>query len=98
MTRNEIVGTLAAHRAELARRGVRSLALFGSTARDEARPASDVDLLVDLAPAAGIDLFDLMDIRNYLAELLHRPVDLVIRGDLKPHVRDNALRDAVHVF
>lgn len=98
MTRDEIIGTLAAHRADLIRRGVKSLALFGSAARGEERPASDVDVLVDLAPAAGIDLFDLMDIQNYLTELLHRPVDLVVRGSLKPHVRDSALRDAVHVF
>lgn len=98
MTRDRIVAAIKAHRSELSRRGVRSLALFGSAARDEARPDSDVDVMVDLDPVAKVDLFDLMDLRGYLADLLHSRVDLVVRDSLKPGLRERALRDAVHVF
>lgn len=98
MTRDRIVAAIKAHRFELSRRGVRSLALFGSAARDEARTDSDVDVMVDLDPVAKVDLFDLMDLRGYLADLLHSRVDLVVRDSLKPGLRERALRDAVHVF
>ena len=95
MTRDDILRLLAAHRDELRRRGVTSLHLFGSVARGEARPGSDVDLMVEFDPAAGADLFDLMDLEAWLSDLLGRRVDLVPRTDLKPRVRDGALRDAV---
>lgn len=98
MTRDRIVAAIKAHRSELSRRGVRPLALFGSAARDEARPDSDVDVMVDLDPVAKVDLFDLMDLRGYLADLLHSRVDLVVRDSLKPGLRERTLRDAVHVF
>ena len=57
MERDEILRRLASHRAELARLGVRSLALFGSVARDEAGSASDVDLLVEFEGPATVDRY-----------------------------------------
>jgi len=59
------------------RRKIRELSLFGSQARDEARPDSDVDLLVDYDPAADWSLLDTARLRAELAELFGRPVDLV---------------------
>jgi len=56
---------------------VRELALFGSTARGEERPDSDVDLLVTFTPEALWDLFDIVDLRDELGLLFHRPVDVV---------------------
>lgn len=56
---------------------IRELSLFGSQARDEARPDSDVDLLVDYDPAADWSLLDTARLRAELAELFGRPVDLV---------------------
>ena len=57
MTREEIIRTLSEHRAELTEMGVRSLALFGSVARNEAKPGSDIDLLADLEPPYTYDRY-----------------------------------------
>jgi len=64
MNRNDVHQTLAAHRTELCDRfGVKSLALFGSVARDESTPASDVDLLVEFD--RPITLFDLVALSSW---------------------------------
>jgi uncharacterized protein len=94
MQRSEVMAILSAHRAELRRRGVRSLALFGSVARDEAGPTSDVDLLVELERPAG--LFALLDVQEYLEQILGRKVDLVTRGGLKRQLRERILAEAIH--
>jgi predicted nucleotidyltransferase len=79
-------------RTELTRLGVRSLALFGSAARDEATPTSDIDLLVDFARPVG--LFGFLRVKQHLEHLLGREVDLVTRDALKPQLREAILRDA----
>jgi hypothetical protein len=94
--RGAVLTKLAGHRAELTRLGVRSLALFGSTARSEARVDSDVDLLVDFARPVG--LFGFLEVKSYLEYLLGRPVDLVTASALRPEVRDTVLREAVHAW
>ena len=78
--------------------GVASLALFGSVARDEGSPDSDVDLLVEFAPSARIGLFRFLDVQEYLEHLLGRRVDLVVRDALKHQIRDEVLREAVPVI
>lgn len=67
--------------------------VFGSVARGEDDPSSDIDLLVDLAP--GADLFDLAGLDVELERLLGHPVDVVPARMLKPHVAPSALSDAV---
>ena len=95
--RARILATLTAHRAELVSRyGVRSLALFGSAARGEAGPNSDIDLLVEFDAPPGFDRY--MALKWRLEELVGRPVDLVMASALAPwalrQVRDEALRVA----
>lgn len=92
--RETILTTLAAHRDELDRLGVRSLALFGSAARGEIRADSDVDLLIDFARPMG--LFGFLEVKGYLEELLGRSVDLVTERALRQEYRDAVLREAVH--
>lgn len=92
--RETILTTLAAHRDELDRLGVRSLALFGSAARGEMRADSDVDLLIDFARPMG--LFGFLEVKGYLEELLGRSVDLVTERALRQEYRDAVLREAVH--
>ena len=94
--RQQILALLARHRGELESRfGVRSLALFGSAARDELRPESDVDVLVEFeGPASYEGYFALKD---HLEALLGRPVDLVTAGGLKPRARRHVERDLVRV-
>jgi predicted nucleotidyltransferase len=95
MRRDEVLAILVAHRVELAERGVASLALFGSVARDEASPGSDVDLLVEFNRRVG--LFAYAGLQRYLEELLARPVDLVTPETIKPRLRERILGEAVRV-
>jgi hypothetical protein len=74
---------------------VKSLFLFGSTARDEARPDSDIDLLVEFAGPATFDAF--MDLKFYLEDLLGRRIDLVTSRSLKPRIRPSVEREAILV-
>ncbi|MBM4288337.1 MAG: nucleotidyltransferase family protein [Deltaproteobacteria bacterium] len=82
---------LRQHRSELSDRGVKSLALFGSTVRGEARPDSDVDVLVELNRPMGI--FEFLRLRYRLEEILGRRVDLVTEKALKRQLRDHILKD-----
>ena len=80
------------------RNHIRSLALFGSVLRDDFRPDSDVDVLIDFESDAGIGFLALGRIRRELAALLDRPVDLVLRDGLKPRLRDSVLAGAEIVY
>jgi len=75
--------------------GAVDLRVFGSVARGEERPGSDVDFLVTLEP--GRTLMDLARLEGRLAELLGRPVDVVIEGALREPIRTIALREAIRV-
>lgn len=78
--------------------GIASLSVFGSVARGEAHPGSDIDLLADLDPAARLSLVGLSSLRAELSELLGAPADLVERGALRPGVREAAEREAVRAW
>jgi predicted nucleotidyltransferase len=93
--RNEVIRLLSEHRAELEAFGVESLACFGSVARDEARADSDVDLLVRFTVPPGFSRF--MDLKFFLEDLLHSPVDLVTHTALKARLRPQVEREAIHV-
>jgi uncharacterized protein len=90
--RAEVTKLLEEYRDELEQMGVLSLALFGSVARDEAGPDSDVDLLVEIRRPMG--LFEFVGIQQRLEQILGRPVDLATRESLKPRLRDRILRAA----
>jgi len=96
MKRIDVVLKLRETRQDLKDRyGVTSLFLFGSTARDEALPDSDVDLLVEFSQPVG--LFHFIELQQYLESLLGCKVDLGTRRSLKPGIKDQALRDAIRV-
>jgi uncharacterized protein len=92
--RAEALRRLAAHRDELAAMGAGSLSLFGSVARDEAGPDSDVDVLIELG--RPLDLFDLGRIQIRLEEIFGQRVDLVMPDTLRPRLRASVLDEAVH--
>ena len=97
LTRDEALRILRAHQAELAERfGVQELALFGSTVRNEARPDSDVDILVgyDELP----DWKACFGIQGFLEELLGRRVDVVDRRHIVDALRPYIEREALDVF
>ena len=79
-------------------RGVTALALFGSTARSEARPDSDVDLLIDLEPERRMTLFDLSEIKFFASEVLGQQADITIRKSVRDGYRAGIEADAVQVF
>jgi hypothetical protein len=94
---------IARYRSEIEalcrRHGVRSLALFGSAARGELQPGSDVDLLIEFNPDAEVGLLELEDIRSELATLFGRPVDLAGPAILRnPYRRRAILRDLRPIY
>lgn len=94
--RDEILGILRHHRADLERQfGVKSLALFGSVARDEAHQTSDVDILVDFTAPPGFRRY--MNLKYRLEELLSVRVDLVMTGALRAEARAIVEQEAVRV-
>lgn len=74
--------------------GVARLEVFGSSARGDFRPDSDVDLLVEFLPGQRVGFLHLAGLQNALQDLLGRDVDLVPRRGLKPLIRDEVLGDA----
>ena len=96
MYRDEVLKLLTEHKPELVRRfGITDLALFGSTVRDEARPDSDIDVLVSFdGPATSKRYFG---VQFYLEDLLGKPVDLVTDKALRPQLRPYIVASAIHV-
>ena len=85
--------------ADLCRRyQVRELSLFGSAARGEMRPDSDIDLLVEFLPKAEVGLVEHAGLMLDLERLLGRKVDLVSKNALKPRIRPYVLADARLVY
>jgi len=96
MTRDAALEILSRHRPELASEfAVSSLALFGSIARNESSPESDVDILVEFQPDAHAGLFDLVRLQHRLEAIFGTRVDLVMRDALKPQIREQILAEAV---
>ena len=77
------------------RNGIRRLSLFGSVLRDDFRPESDIDMLVEFEPGHRVGLFRLMSMQIELSDLLGRPVDLRTAADLSPYFRDEVIAHAV---
>jgi predicted nucleotidyltransferase len=98
MDREHVLTTLREHETELRQAGLAQLSLFGSTARGEAGPDSDVDLLAELDKAKQLSLLDVVGIEIQLADLLGVKVDLILQGTLKPRVRQSVERDLIRAF
>lgn len=80
-------------RAVARRHGIENVRLFGSQVRREARPESDIDLLIRFWPGRGFR--DLMDFCEEVEHTLHRRVDVVVEDGLSPLIRDRVLSEAV---
>jgi hypothetical protein len=96
--KREMRARLAALEKPLRERGITSLALFGSVVHGDARPDSDVDVLIDIAPAARFSLVDLVSVKKFLEERLGREVDVVTRQGIDPAVSERVFREAETVF
>lgn len=98
MHRPEAIARLKACEATLRARGVRSLAIFGSTSRGEAKASSDVDLLIELEENRVVTLLDLSELKFLASDALGEPVDIALRDQLRPAYRDAIEADAIRVF
>lgn len=94
----QALATLRDSETSLRERGVRHAALFGSVARGDNRPDSDIDILIEFDPDARLTIFDYVAIKRYVAGLFDQPVDVINRDRLKQHLRQSSLRDAAYAF
>jgi len=88
----------AALRAFCERHPVRKLSLFGSVLRDDFRPDSDVDVLIEFEPGAIVTYLDLAGMRFELQDLFGRKVDLLTPNALSPYFRDRVLATAAVLY
>ena len=78
--------------------GATALYLYGSTARDEAQAASDLDLFIDYDPKTRFSLLDLVGIKQFLEEELAIDIDITTRNSLHPMLRADIEQSAIRVF
>lgn len=97
MLRDEAITRLRTHAPALRALGVQHLYLFGSTARGEARPDSDVDLFFD-HERGRLGLYELMDVKAAAAQILGCETEIMTRRSLHPLIRERVEATAVQVF
>lgn len=96
MGKNEIIDIIKSNKSEMeSRYGVRRVGLFGSYVKGRQRKKSDIDILVTFS--RDIDLFDFLDLREYLEARLHAKVDLVMESALRPAIGKRILAEIEYV-
>jgi predicted nucleotidyltransferase len=98
MDSQEILARLRENEPALRARGVRHAALFGSRARGDNRPDSDIDIMIEVDPQAHVGVWGYMGLKEYISALFDGPVDVVDREALKPTIRPAATADALYAF
>jgi uncharacterized protein len=98
MTRDEIIATLKRHQAELQKLGVVHLSLFGSVARGDDRPDSDIDIAARFDPGAELSGFDIAGVELRLSEILGRAVDLLEEPARRPSLKRALEKDRIDAF
>lgn len=96
MGKQEVIDIIKSSKSEIETRyGVKRLGLFGSYVREQQRKRSDIDILVSFS--RDIDLFDFLDLREFLETRLHHKVDLVMESALKPAIGKRILAEVEYV-
>jgi uncharacterized protein len=96
--RQALIARLRGHADEIRRHGITSLAIFGSRARGEERPDSDLDVLVAYDPRQPFTLYDLVRVERLLEELTGLDVHVSTHDGFRTHQLDRILREAVSVL
>ncbi len=96
--REALVARLRAHADELRERGIVSLSIFGSRARGEGRPDSDLDVLIAYDPQRPFTLYDLVRTERLLEDLTGLDVHISTRDGFPPHQLGRVLKEAVSVL
>ena len=98
MDKSTVIAKLREHEPELKAAGIVRLSLFGSVARGEATPQSDVDLMAEFDAARKYTVLDRVHLENHIADILGAKVDLAHMPMLRDGIRERAVREAVLVF
>ncbi|MEO5337202.1 MAG: nucleotidyltransferase domain-containing protein [Magnetospirillum sp. WYHS-4] len=98
MTCEAIVEILRRHQGPLMARGVTHLGLFGSAARGDSKPESDIDVVVDIADPSDFSLVDHASLRVFLRDILGKETDVVVAAHLAPGFRNRVASERVEVF
>jgi predicted nucleotidyltransferase len=98
ISREQVIETLRRHELALRQRGVQHAALFGSLARGDATPASDIDIMIEIEPDAPVGVYEYVGIKEFIGGLFDGPVDVVSRDGLKPYLRPAVTSDAIYAF
>jgi predicted nucleotidyltransferase len=96
--RARVVMALRQQAPKLRGLGSTRLSLFGSMARGDTDPNSDIDLLVELDPQSHFSLFELVDLQDDLQDLLGRPAHVAFASKLRPWLRDEILQEAIPIY
>ena len=95
MKKQQALKIIERNKAHLRDFNVAALFLFGSVVRDKAGPLSDIDILVEFKPDAGVGLFELARLKKFISEILNCNADLVTPDDLHPMLKDEIMREKV---
>ena len=96
--RERVLRVLHEQAPRLRTRGITALSLFGSMARGEAGPKSDIDLLIETDPEASLGFFELFALREDLEPLLGRPVQFAFGSEMRPWLREWIEEDRIGIF
>lgn len=98
LSREQLLAELRALRPEFEREGVVALSIFGSRARGDNRPDSDVDLVIDLAKNARFSLLDVVGLGQFVEDRLGIEANIFIRDDFDPSFQRTFKRDGILIF
>jgi len=98
MHKHQVLRTLREHEPELKAAGIVHLRIFGSVARGESSPSSDVDLMAEFDKSKRLTLVKIGSLQSRLTDMLGAPVELSSSEWMREPVRSRALREAVLAF
>jgi uncharacterized protein len=98
MKRDDIIATIRSAAPALKAEGVTRLAIFGSRARDDARPHSDLDVLVEVEPDSRFSLLDLVGVQHIIEDATGLVVQATMRRSLEPRMAERIADDIIEVF